>query len=383
MGVDLGDDRGRQRVRVVGLAGVDQPVPGGEIGPGVGAGRGVVAGGEAEPVEAGHVGGLLDPDRRVAVRAAVGVVHAVVEGAAVGHQRVGEVAPGPLRHRRGEFHRRPRRAFPGDQGAVGQHRAVAQRRQRQRHAAAVGDAGGADLVRDRDAFVGQDRDQVLGVADLVTVVEQVVVAGGAGFGFGDPVGVRGAAAFAPAAVADAEDGVARFGPVLDPRVLEADLAAAPAVEDADQRVGAVFAARDRRQDDVDVDLRLAVPGRRLAAAEADVPVRGLGGAAEVAAVERGEVGPSPRRQHQHAEDGRRHRSHHPPHLFDSQSERLLVDEAGLLLPGKRLAHAGGQARRREKVSSRALSPSSPGTVLSRRIEIARRSMWRLATWLSK
>lgn len=42
-----------------------------------------------------------------------------------------------------------------------------------------------------------------------------------------------------------------------------------------------------------------------------------------------------------------------------------------------------QARRREKVFSSALPPFSPGTVLSRRIEICRRSMWRLATWLSK
>jgi hypothetical protein len=324
VGGDLGDDRGRQRVRVVGLAGVDQPVPGGEIGAGVGSRKGVVAGREAGAVEPGHVGGLLDPDRRFSVGAPVGVVGAVVEGAAVRHQRVGEVAPGPLRHRRGEFHLRAGRAFPRGQGAVGKHRPVAQRRQRHRHAAAVGDAGGADLVRDRDAFVGEDGDQVLGVADLVAGVEQVVVAGGAGFGFGDAVGVLAAAALAPAAVADAEDGVARFGPVPHPRVPEADLAAAPAVEDADQRVRPVGAgARRRRQDDVDVDLRLPVPGRGLAAAEADVPVRGLRSAAEVAAVEGGEVGARRGHHDQSRENRRRHHTQHPPHLFDSQNPRLL------------------------------------------------------------
>src|SRR5207253_8477629 len=78
VGGDLGDDRVGERVGVVGLAGVDQRVPAGQIGTGVGAERGVVAGGEAEAVEAGHVGGLLDPDRRLPIGPAVGVVGAVV-----------------------------------------------------------------------------------------------------------------------------------------------------------------------------------------------------------------------------------------------------------------------------------------------------------------
>src|SRR4051794_38864574 len=93
VGGDLVEDFLRLRFRLVGLAAVDQRVPAVQVGFGVG--EGVVARGEAGPVEAADVGGLLDPDAGAAVGAFVGGVGGEVEGAAVRHQRVGEVAPGP------------------------------------------------------------------------------------------------------------------------------------------------------------------------------------------------------------------------------------------------------------------------------------------------
>jgi hypothetical protein len=289
MGGDLGDDRRRQGVGVVGLAGGDQSVPGGQVRARVGARSRVVAQRKPERVESGDVGGLLDSDRRRPVGAEVGRVGDVVERSAVGHQRVGEVRPGPLRHGGGNFHLRSGRALPVGQRAVGQHRAVAQRGQRHRDPAAVGHPGGADLLRLGDAFVGQHRDQVLGVAHFDAVVHQVVVAR---FAFGaqwNPVGVGGPAGAAPASVAHAEDRIAVFGPALGLGV-DPDLRAAPAVEVADQRIRPVRpGGRGGREDHVDVDLGLAVPGRRRPGAEPHVAGGGLSGAADVAAVEGAEI----------------------------------------------------------------------------------------------
>ncbi len=280
VGGELVDDRVGEGVRVIGLAGVDQSVPGGQIGLGIGPGRGVVAGGQTGSVEAADERLLLDPDRGFAVGTAVGRVGDVIEGAAVRHQRVGEVAPRPLRHRGGKFHRRSARALPGHQRAVREHRPVAQRGQRHRDPAAVGDAGGADPAGLGDPFVGEQGDQVLGVANFVAIVHQVVVAVGTGWVDRQFFRVVGAAGFAPATVAHAEDRIAVFRPPLG-LFVEADLFAAPTVEVADQRVGPVSSRRGRgRQDHVDVDLG-PVPGFGGAAAEADVAVGRLGRAGKI------------------------------------------------------------------------------------------------------
>ena len=153
-------------------------------------------------------------------------------------------------------------AGPRDQGPVGEHGAVLERAERHRHAAPVGAADRADLLRGDQLLVGQAARQVLGVTDLVASVEQADVPIGAvtrqGVGEGIVARLLGAAGLVEAAVGHAEDGVAAVEEALHGP--EAELAAAVAVEDHDQRVVAVGAdAVVGREGDVDVD-RQAVEG---------------------------------------------------------------------------------------------------------------------------
>jgi hypothetical protein len=274
---------------------------------------------------------LLDPDRSFAVGTAVGRVGDVVEGAAIRHQRVGEVAPRPLRHRGGKFHRRAVRALPGHQRAVREHRPVAQRGQRHRDPAAIGGAGGADPARLGDPFVGKQGDQVLGVANFVAIIHQVVVAVGAGWVNWQFFRVVAAAGFAPAAVAHAEDRIAVLRPPLGLTV-EADLFPAPAMEVADQRVRPVGPRRGRgRQDYVDVDLG-PVPGFGSTAAETDVAVACLSRTGKIASVEAREVGTRQRRQGQRRQQQGCDRSQNPSHVHPHSQLSQGVDDDELFLP---------------------------------------------------
>ena len=189
--------------------------------------------------------------------APVGRVGDVVEGAPVGDQRVGEVGPGDPGSGRGDLQRPAARARPRDERAVGHHHPVLESPERERDPAAVGRADRADLGRVDQVLVGEEAHEELRVADLVAGVVEADVAVRAAVGVGVLGGLR-AARLAEAAVGHREDGVTPVEPLLHAR--EADLAAAVAVERADQRIVAVGAGGGLgREGDVDVD-RDAVEG---------------------------------------------------------------------------------------------------------------------------
>ena len=265
VGVDLVDHRRHGRVAVVGLTLVEARLPAVDVGARVAADRRLEALGR-EPLD---VGLLHHPDA-----AEVAGVLDVVEVVAVRRERVGELAPGDVRGRDGEAHRRPLGALPGNQRAVEQHRPVLQRGHLERHAAAVGAAGGGDLVRIDQPLVDELAEQQLRVADLVADVHQVDVA----FRASGRVGVArllGAAGLSEAALAQRIDGVALVEEVL--HRLEAELRAAVAVVDPDDRVGSAAGARER---EVDVE-RNAVERLRRAARVVEVRAQGRPGGAGI------------------------------------------------------------------------------------------------------
>lgn len=202
---DRRDDVGGERVGVVGLAGVDQREPGVQVG--VRARQRVVAGRQAGGVEPGDERLLHHAD----LARRVGSVGDVVERPAVRHQRVGEIGPGDV-GRGGR--KRDRRAVGLRQGAsrpfgtsCGSSAPPAPSTSRRRRSRRSPRSRRID-----DPVVHQQPGEVLGVADLVVGVHQVVVAVRALRG--QPLVAIATAAVAPAAVAHRQVGVAPVRPAL-------------------------------------------------------------------------------------------------------------------------------------------------------------------------
>ena len=244
-GAQLGDvgDLG-----AVGLARPHGLEPGAHVGLGVGPGRGEVAGGVSDEVEAR--GDRLLP--HAGPLELVGRDDGGIEGPAVGHQRQKQVAPAEERHRGGDAEGGAVRARPRAHRAVLLHHPVVEGRHEQRHPGAVGLAGEADPLRVGDALVDEEADGVLDVAALVAHVVEADVAAVA------RLGTRGAGLGRAARVAPAPGGelhhrvaLGRPGGGGGPGVLGVVGARgrrAPAVALHDQRVAAVVAGLPRRRE---------------------------------------------------------------------------------------------------------------------------------------
>jgi hypothetical protein len=154
----------RADVAAVGLAALEALLPGREVGGRLGTRRRDEPRARGRRREQRHPRLQLDADRR-GVRCG--------PEAPVREQRVGEVAPRPARVRGRQRQAPGGRARPRRARTVRQHDAVAQHRELQRLAAAVGDAGGAERVGARDALVDEQPEEVLHVADLEALVGEV------------------------------------------------------------------------------------------------------------------------------------------------------------------------------------------------------------------
>ena len=163
-----------KRVGACGLAAISALLPGREVRVERAALRCVEAAEGAQEIETVVVALLHHPARSDAL---VRFRRPEIEEAAIRLKRVGEVRGGPARIRRGDLERRPVRARPALERAVGQPDAVAKASQVEALDAAVGDARHAECVGLGHALVHQQAEQVLRVAGLVAVIRKMEPAG--------------------------------------------------------------------------------------------------------------------------------------------------------------------------------------------------------------